>query len=89
MRTIVTWAGMKHVLFANVSAWTDIILLFTLIAVGYLLYRTRARYKEVQRESGARYATNLPLVKHMQEKEREHRAALQTIENNGRYAYLV
>jgi hypothetical protein len=90
VRAIVTWVGIKDVLFARVSAWTDIVLLLTLTAAGYLLYRTYERYKhteeqykEVQRESSARYATNLTLVKHMQEKEREHKAELKAIENKG------
>jgi hypothetical protein len=88
VRAIVTWVGIKDVLFAKVSAWTDSVLLLTLTAAGYLLYRTHERYKrteeqykEVQRESSARYATNLTLVKHMQEKEREHEAELKAIEN--------
>ena len=83
VRTIVTWAGIKDVLFAKVSAWTDIVLLLALTAVGYLLYRTYERYKEVHRESDARHAANLTLVSTMQEKDREHRATLQTIQNNG------
>jgi hypothetical protein len=83
VRTIVTWAGIKDVLFAKVFAWTDMVLLLALAAIGYFLYRTYERYKEVQRESDARHATNLTLVEHMQEKEREHKAALQTIQNNG------
>lgn len=83
VQTIVTWAGIKDVLFAKVSAWTDIALFLALTAVGYLLYRTYERYKEVQQESDARQAANLTLVGHMQEKEREQKAALQTIQNNG------
>ena len=82
VRTIVTWAGIKDVLFAKVSAWTDIVLFLALTAVGYLLYRTYERYKEVRRESEARHATNFTLVEHMQEKEKEHKAALQTLQNN-------
>jgi hypothetical protein len=83
VRTIVTWVGIKDVLFAKVSAWTDVVLLLALTAVGYLLYRTYERYKEVQRESDVGHATNRTLVEQMQEKEREHKAALQTIQNNG------
>lgn len=80
--TIVTWAGIKGVLFAKVSAWTDIVFLLTLTAVGYLLYRTYERYKEAQRESYASHATNLTLVEHMQEKAKEHKAALQALQKN-------
>jgi Ca2+/Na+ antiporter len=83
VRTVVTWAGIKDILFAQVSAWTDIVLLLALVVVGYLLYRAHERYKEVQRESDARHATNLALVEHMQEKEKEHKAALQTARNGG------
>lgn len=83
VRTIVTWAGIKDILFAKVSAWTDIVLLLALVAVGYLLYRTYERYKEAQRESDARHAANLTLVEHMQQKEKEHKAALQVIQNDG------
>lgn len=83
VRTVVTWTGIKDVLFAKVSAWTDIILLLALSVVGYVLYRTYERYTEVQRESVARHTTNLTLVEHMQEKEREHKAALLNIRNNG------
>jgi hypothetical protein len=83
VRAIVTSAGIKDILFAKVSAWTDIVLLLALTAVAYLLYRTYERYKEVQRESDARHATDLTLVEHMQQKERENKAALQTIQNDG------
>jgi hypothetical protein len=83
VRTIVTWAGIKDILFAQVSAWTEIVLFLGLVLAGYLLYRTYERYKEAQRESDARHATNLTLVGHLQDKEREDKAALQTVQNNG------
>jgi hypothetical protein len=34
VRTIVTWAGVKDILFAQVSAWTDIVLLLAFVSVG-------------------------------------------------------
>jgi hypothetical protein len=83
VRTIVTWTGVKDILFAKVSAWTDIVLFLGLVLAGYLLYRTYERYKEVQRESYARHATSLTLVEHMQQNERDHKAELQSIQNNG------
>jgi hypothetical protein len=83
VRTIVTWAGIKDILLARVSAWTDIILLLALVAVGYFLYRVYRRYTEAQRESDARHAVNLTLVEHMQQKEKEHKVALRAIQNDG------
>lgn len=83
VRTIVTWAGIKDILFARVSVWTDIVLLLALVSVGYCLYRVHRRYKEAQRESDARHAMNLTLIERMQQKEREHKIAMQAIQDDG------
>ena len=82
VRTIVTWGGIKDILFAKVPAWTDIVLLLALVAVGYCLYRVYMRYKEAQRESDACHATNLTLVERMQQKEKEHKIAMQAIQDD-------
>jgi hypothetical protein len=82
VRTIVTWDGVKAILFAQVSAWTDIVLLLALILVGYLLYRVWENAVELRQESASHHATNLTLVEHMQQREKEHKAEIRALKDD-------
>lgn len=79
VRTIVTWTGIKGILFAKVYAWADIFLLLLAVVLLYLFYRLRQTTNVLRTESASRHQTNLKLAEHIQQMTKEHKAEVEQL----------